>query len=156
MLSVPGGGAEFNVSSPIQEEPEAAIDPYRKVVVLYAEMSGKIVLSVAGWQGVGTTRKEARNWSIAALQGIAKTAAGHRITMCIEPTSADSNLVDSADDALQMMNGVGAANVKLIFDTDHTITAVKWPPTKCSVLERTLPTFISPTASGCPPMKALA
>jgi protein FrlC len=41
--------------------------------------------------------------------------------MCIEPTSADSNLIDSADDALRLMKEVGGSNVKLMFDTYHTI-----------------------------------
>ena len=41
--------------------------------------------------------------------------------MCIEPTSADSNLVDSADDALNLMNEVGAPNVKVMFDTYHAL-----------------------------------
>jgi protein FrlC len=72
MLSAPGGGAQFDVASPIQDEREAAIDRHGKVVVLYAEISGKTALSVAGWQVFGTTRKEAPNWSIAAVQDIAK------------------------------------------------------------------------------------
>ena len=41
--------------------------------------------------------------------------------MCIEPTSADSNLIDSADDAIRLKEEFGAPNVKLMFDTYHTI-----------------------------------
>ena len=93
MLPAPGGGAGFNVASPLPEERAAAIDQYKKVVILCAELGGKIVLYVAGWQVFGTTREEAWNWSRAALEDIVKTAATHGITMCIEPTSADSNLV---------------------------------------------------------------
>jgi fructoselysine 3-epimerase len=121
MLPAPGGGAGFNVSSPLPEERAAAIDQYKKVVVLCAELGGKIVLYVAGWQVFGTTREEAWNWSRAALQEVAKTAESQGITMCIEPTSADSNLVDSADDALRMMREAAAPNVKLMFDTYHTL-----------------------------------
>ena len=67
MLPAPGGGAGFNVASPIKEERTAAIDQYKKVVTLCAELGGKIVLYVAGWQVFGTTREEAWNWSRAAL-----------------------------------------------------------------------------------------
>jgi protein FrlC len=121
MLPAPGGGPGFNVSSPIAEERAAAIDQYKKVVALCADLGGKIVLYVAGWQVFGTTRDEAWKRSRDALADVAKTAATHGVTMCIEPTSADSNLVDSADDAMRMKAEVGAANVKLMFDTYHTI-----------------------------------
>jgi protein FrlC len=69
----------------------------------------------------GTTRAEAWNWSLSALQDIARTAEALGITVCIEPTSADSNLIDSADDALNLMTEAGAPNVRLMFDTYHTI-----------------------------------
>lgn len=121
MLPAPGGGAGYNVSSPLVEERLAAIDHYKKVVMLCAELGGKIVLYVAGWQVFGTTRKQAWDRSRVALEEIAKFAAEHGIIMCIEPTSADSNLIDSADDAMQLKAEVGFDNVKLMFDTYHTI-----------------------------------
>ena len=121
MLPAPGGGPGFNVSSPIPEERAGAIDQYKKVVTLCAELGGKIVLYVAGWQVFGTTRVEAWNWSRDALIDVAQHAAAQGITICIEPTSADSNLIDSADDAIQLKAEVNAANVKLMFDTYHTI-----------------------------------
>lgn len=121
MLPAPGGGPGFNVASPIPEERAAAIDQYKKVVILCAELGGKILLYVAGWQVFGTTRAEAWNWSLSALRDIARTAEALGITICIEPTSADSNLIDSADDALNLMTEAGAPNVRLMFDTYHTI-----------------------------------
>ena len=121
MLPAPGGGAGFNTASPIPEERAAAIDQYKKVVTLCAELGGKIVIYVAGWQIFGTSRDQAWAWSRAALEEIAKAAQPQGITLCIEPTSADSNLIDSADDALQLKAEVAAPNVKLMFDTYHTI-----------------------------------
>ena len=67
------------------------------------------------------SREEALKWSRSALADIAKTAETQGLTICIEPTAADSNLVDSADDALTMMKEVAAPNVRLMFDTYHTI-----------------------------------
>jgi len=121
LLPAPGGGPGFNVASPIPEERAGAIDQYKKVITLCADLGGKIVIYVAGWQVFGTTREEAWNWSRAALEAIVGTAATHGITICIEPTSADSNLIDSADDALRLQREVNAPNVKLMFDTYHTI-----------------------------------
>lgn len=121
MLPAPGGGPGFNVASPIPEERAAAIDQYKKVAMLCAELGGKILLFVAGWQVFGTTRDQAWNWSLSALREVATAAELHGITVCIEPTSADSNLIDSADDAIKLMTEAGVANIRLMFDTYHTI-----------------------------------
>lgn len=121
MLPAPGGGAGFNVASPLEEERHAAVDQYNKVVQLCADLGGEIVIYVAGWQVFGTPRDEAWEWSRTALRTVAKTAKSAGITMVIEPTSADSNLVDSCDDALRMMREVNEPNVKLMFDTYHTM-----------------------------------
>ena len=40
------------------------------------------------------------------------------MTSAVEPTPTDSNLVESADDAIELAEAVGAANVKTMFDTD--------------------------------------
>jgi fructoselysine 3-epimerase len=37
----------------------------------------------------------------------------------VEPTPTDSNLVESCDHAIEMMEQVGAKNVGLMFDTQH-------------------------------------
>ena len=121
MLPAPGGGPGFNVSSPMIEERIAAIDQYKKVIQLCAELGGKTVIYVAGWQIYGTTRDEAWEWSRDALRTLAPVARDVGITLVIEPTSADSNLVDDCDDALQMMREVDEPNVKLMFDTYHVL-----------------------------------
>jgi protein FrlC len=121
MLPAPGGGPGFNVSSPMEEERAAAIDQYRKVIELCAELGGKTVIYVAGWQIYGTTREQAWDWSRQALLSLASTAKNVGVTLVIEPTSADSNLVDDCDDALRMMREVNDANVKLMFDTYHVL-----------------------------------
>ncbi|SDR61422.1 sugar phosphate isomerase/epimerase family protein [Paraburkholderia tuberum] len=121
MLPAPGGGPGFNVSSPMVEERIAAIDQYKKVIQLCAELGGKTVIYVAGWQIYGTTRGEAWEWSREALRTLAPVARDVGITLVIEPTSADSNLVDDCDDALQMMREVDEPNVKLMFDTYHVL-----------------------------------
>lgn len=121
MLPAPGGGPGFNAASPLPEERANTVEQYKKVAELCADLGGKTVLYVAGWQVFGTTREEAWNWSLEALVTIAESARGKGVTIAIEPTSADSNLVDSADDAIRMMKEAGASNIKLMFDTYHAI-----------------------------------
>lgn len=121
MLPAPGGGPGFNTASPLAAERANAIDQYRKVVDLCADLGGDQVLYVAGWQVFGTDREQAWDWSRSALTEIARHAEGRGIAVVVEPTSADSNLVDSCDDAIRMKREVGAANVGLMFDTYHTI-----------------------------------
>jgi len=52
---------------------------------------------------------------------IARRAAERGLTVVIEPTPTDSNLVESADDAVEMMEQVGEPNVRLMFDTVHAL-----------------------------------
>lgn len=121
MLPAPGGGPGFNAASPLEAERRNTVDQYQKVIRLCAELGGKTVLYVAGWQVFGTMRQQAWEWSRSALSSIADTARDVGVTIAIEPTSADSNLVDSCDDAMRMMREVGKPNVKLMFDTYHTL-----------------------------------
>jgi protein FrlC len=121
MLPAPGGGEGNNVASLIPEERAAAIAQYKKVVELCAFWGGKTVLYVAGWQIFGTSRKQAWEWSRNALIDVARHAADFGVTIAVEPTSADSNLVDSCDDVIAMMDEAALANVGAMFDTYHTL-----------------------------------
>lgn len=121
MLPAPGGGPGFNAASPLKEERDNTVEQYKKVIELCAEWGGKTCIYVAGWQIFGTSRDQAWEWSRDGLRKIAATAKDQGVTMVIEPTSADSNLVDSCDDAIRMMTEVGAPNVKLMFDTYHLL-----------------------------------
>lgn len=119
MLPAPGGGPGHNVSSPLAEERKAAIEQYKQVAQLCADLGGKILLYVAGWQIFGTSRQQAWDWSREALAEIAPVAADLGVTVAVEPTPTDSNLIESADDALELALAVGAPNVKTMFDTIH-------------------------------------
>jgi protein FrlC len=121
MLPTPGGGPGFNAASPSPEECRATIEQYNKVVDLCADLGGRTVLYVAGWQVFGTSRQQAWAWSREALIEIAAHASNRGVTLAIEPTSADSNLIGSCDDAMTLMAEVDEPNVKLMFDTYHVI-----------------------------------
>ena len=119
MLPAPGGGPGFNVASPLEEERKAAIEQYKQVAELCADLGGGTLLYVAGWQIYGTPRQQAWDWSREALSEIATSVGAFGITVAIEPTPTDSNLVESCDDAIELMEQVGEGNVGLMFDTQH-------------------------------------
>jgi protein FrlC len=121
MLPAPGGGPGFNVSSPLEAERRNAIDQYTKVAQLCSEWGGRTLLYVAGWQIYGTPAEQAWDWSRSALREIAKRTADVGVTVAVEPTPTDSNLVESCDDAMRMMREVDEPNVKLMFDTIHAL-----------------------------------
>lgn len=121
MLPAPGGGPGYNVASPDAAERAAAVDMYRKVANLCAEWGSPTLLYVAGWQVFGTGRPDALAWSAEALAQVADHCAPLGVTVAVEPTSADSNLIDSCDDVIALMDTVDRPNVGAMFDTYHTL-----------------------------------
>jgi len=121
MLPAPSGGPGNNPASPCSEERKHTIAHYKELIELTAEWGGKTLIYLPGWQIYGTTRRQAWQWSREALTEIAQTAGEHGITLVIEPTAHDSNLCESADDAIELMEDVSSEAVKLMFDTFHVI-----------------------------------
>ena len=61
------------------------------------------------------------DWSLAALREIAAHAREKGVGISIEPTSADSNLIDTPGQALLLREQVGSDTVKVMFDTYHAL-----------------------------------
>jgi protein FrlC len=121
LLPAPGGGPGHNPASPLKEEREATVHHYGEVIDLAADLGAKLVLYIAGWQVFGTTRAEAFDRSRDCLERIAKRAVDRGVTIAVEPTAADSNLIDTPHQALELMRASGASNVKTMFDTFHAL-----------------------------------
>ena len=112
LLPAPGGGPGCNPASPLAEERAFTVKHYKDVVDLAADLGASYVLYIAGWQIFGSTRLDAYRWTLDGLREIAAHAAERNVTIVIEPTSADSNLIDTADHALELMREtVGSPNV---------------------------------------------
>lgn len=122
-LPAPGGGPGGNPCSPVAAERAYAIRHYGEVIRLAADLGAETVLYIPGWVAVGT--EPARAWDLAldALGQVADDAARHGIRLAVEPTTADTNLVDTAEDALRLMRAAARTNVKLMFDTCHVLAA---------------------------------
>lgn len=121
LLPAPGGGPGNNPSSPLPEERAATVAHYKEVVDLAGDLGAGQVLYIAGWRVFGTTQTDAWNWSLQALVDVARHAATRGITIVVEPTAADSNLVETAGDALLLREQSGQPNVKVMFDTYHAL-----------------------------------
>lgn len=121
MLPAPGGGPGINPSSPLKEEREFTINHYKKVVRLAHEWECPTVMWIAGWVVFGTSQQEAWNYSLEGLIEVANYAKDLGVTLVVEPTPADSNLIETADDALLLAELSGMDNVKVMFDTFHVL-----------------------------------
>ena len=121
MLPAPGGGPGMNPSSPLKEEREFTINHYKEVVRLASEWECPTVMWIAGWVVYGTSQQEAWNYSLEGLIEVAKYAKDLGVTLVVEPTPADSNLIETADDALLLAEQSGMDNVKVMFDTFHAL-----------------------------------
>jgi len=121
LLPPPGGGPGANPASALPEERAFARSHYKEVVDLAQDLGAGLVLYVAGWTIFGTSSEEGWKWSAECLEDVARHAASRGVVIAVEPTPADSNLVETADDALRMIRDVGQPNVKAMFDTFHAL-----------------------------------
>jgi fructoselysine 3-epimerase len=121
LLPTPGGGPGFNPASPLPEEREATVRYYNEVIDLASDLGAKKVLYIAGWQIFGTSRQQAWDRTKNCLDQIASHADKKGITILVEPTAAATNLIETADDAMELMRSVARDNVKVMFDTFHAL-----------------------------------
>lgn len=121
LLPAPGGGPGHNPSSHIAEERAYTVNHYKEVLRLAHDWECPTVIYLAGWAVYGTSKKQAWDYSLEALVDVAQYAKELGITIVVEPTPTDSNLIESADDALLLSEQSGQDNVKLMFDTFHAL-----------------------------------
>lgn len=121
VLPAPGGGMGNNVASPIEAERKQAIQSYKDCIDLAGDLNAGICLYVAGWVIYGVDQDQAWEWSRECLEEIAAYAKTRNVMMAVEPTAADGNLIETAEDALKMMRDITQDNVKVMFDTIHVL-----------------------------------
>lgn len=119
LLPAIGGGFGCNPCSVLHRERQAAAEHYREIVDLAADLGAGMVLYIGGWRAEGMSLPEGWNHSLDCLRSVATHAADRGIIIAIEPTTADTNLIDTAADARKMMDDTECANVRLMFDTCH-------------------------------------
>ncbi|MCB5713010.1 sugar phosphate isomerase/epimerase [Lactonifactor longoviformis] len=122
VLPAPGGGPGGNIASACEEERAWTVQYWKDCVDLGLEIGDcKRLLCVCGWYIYGTKSRDAWKWAVEGISKVADYAAKSGVVLMLEPTAADSNLVESCEDAINMMEDVGKENVKLMFDTTHAL-----------------------------------
>ena len=121
LLPAPGGGPGNNPASLLAEERASTIAHYKEVVDLARDLGAERVLYICGWRSHGVGLEQAWEWTRGALGEIAAYAKDAGIGISIEPTSADSNLIDTPGQALQLRSEIDLPNVKVMFDTYHAL-----------------------------------
>lgn len=122
MLPAPGGGPGGNIASACKAEREWTKQYWKDCIDLGLEIDDcKTLLCVCGWYIYGTRERDAWKWAMEGISEVADYAKTSGVTLMLEPTATDSNLVESCEDAINMMEDIGKENVKLMFDTTHAL-----------------------------------
>jgi len=119
LLPVTGVGPGNNPASANVKERKWTVKHMCDVCDLAADLNCTKMLYVAGFFIYGSTKKDAWKYSVQSLTQVAEYAGKTGISIVVEPTASDSNLVESVDDALLMKEQCGLDNIEIMFDMQH-------------------------------------
>ena len=121
MMAMPAGGPGCNPASTCPEERAWTIQYIKDVLDLAQEWGCKRLAFVPGWTIFGTPRSVGWNNTLETLREVGQYALERDVTICIEPTATDSNIIDTPDDAILMAQQTGLPNIGLMFDVAHAL-----------------------------------
>ena len=118
LMPLRDGYAGHNLATDFREEREWSLGYIKKVIDL-AEIWGANNISYCpGWQSPTATKREAWKYALQSLMEVGRYAAAKGISVCINPPVPLSEVVDTPQDALLLMEESGLANVKVMFDME--------------------------------------
>jgi len=93
-----------------------------------AENVGSPIFGGPVYSAVGKTRlvsdeqkKQEREWCVETLKEIGKIAADHGVIVGLEPLNRfETDMVNTVDQALSIVDEVGSSNLKIVLDTFHS------------------------------------
>ena len=93
-----------------------------------AENVGSPIFGGPVYSAVGKTRlvsdeqkKQERDWCVETLKEIGKIASDHGVIVGLEPLNRfETDMVNTVDQALSIVNEVGSSNLKIVLDTFHS------------------------------------
>ncbi len=146
-----GGGPGLNPASDFEPERRASVEHYRDCIDLAVDLGAPALLYVAGWRIHGTSQERAWSQALASMTEVARYGLERGVDLAVEPTSADTNLLDTAEHVLQMTAECGLESAKYMFDTYHTQFRKDVAPDYARTLrERLIHMHISDYARGAP------
>jgi fructoselysine 3-epimerase len=113
-----GGGPGYNPVSPDAPEREAGLRYMRACIELASDLSCERVIFLGGYRRLGQTQGDAWRMAVESLSACAEHAARHGVQLVVEPTSADSNLLDHAADCARLIDDAGV-DAGIMLDTYH-------------------------------------
>lgn len=116
-----GGGPGYNTTSAIEAERKASLAYNKACIQLAADLGCPRYVWLGGWYSYGTDPEQAWDWSREALTETAAFAGDVGVTLMVEPTPADSNLIETVGDARRLIAEVGDPRLRMIIDTYHVL-----------------------------------
>src|SRR4051794_33674278 len=98
-----GGGPGYNPISRDEAGRRAAKDYAAKCIRLAADLGCSTVIWLGGIRALGQPYAEAWSLAVDNLQACAQVARDAGVRLAVEPTAADSNLLDHAGDCLRVL-----------------------------------------------------
>lgn len=112
------GAPGHNLATSCKEERDWSRKHLKQVIDLAHSLGAGTLSYCAGWVSPGSNAKEARKYALESLVEIGEYAKGKGVVICINPTITLSDVVDTASDALYLMEDSGLSNVKVMFDME--------------------------------------
>ncbi len=119
-FAVGGGGLalQLNFSSHRESLRKLTLKYYVDNVELANEIGAPLINVLTGHVLYGTTRRQAMKWTMESLEELTSAAEKNKVILGLHPQYiAESPLMLSVDDALEMIEDLKSRYVKVIFDT---------------------------------------
>jgi fructoselysine 3-epimerase len=116
-----GGGPGYNPAARDEHERRASERYVADCIQLAADIGCRTVIWLGGYRALGQPYAEAWSYAVENLAAAARTAREAGVHLTVEPTSADSNLIEHAGDCLRILDdaGVGPDVAGVMLDTFH-------------------------------------
>jgi protein FrlC len=113
-----GGGPGYNPASPDAPEREAGLAYMKGCIELASDLSCPNLIFLGGYRRYGQLETEAFEYQRESLVALAEHAGRHGVRLQVEPTAADSNLLDTAGDCHRLIDAAGV-DAGIMMDTFH-------------------------------------
>lgn len=120
---IPGTLSIWPVPFPGPADPAERTEELCAAIRRFAPFEPEVILVLTGHPGDGVDPAEARRVAVEGLRRAAREAAGHGLTLGLEPLHrklyATWSLVGDIPGAIDLLDEIGEPNVKLLFDVYH-------------------------------------